>query len=151
MRVCKLQNIQRPCIWYFQSCRTGQQFAVQLEVAWGVVQLLNPTNWKTSRGLIPVIVQAQRLKALPFSDIWDSTFYLCVPIYAHEEKLVTPLLEWRKCWGKSILPRAGYRLGAYSTVDIFNFSHFCWPGLHKLFDVLISWADRGSCAHKCVC
>ena len=87
MRVCKLQNIQRPCIWYFQSCRTGQQFAVQLEV-WGVVQLLNPTNWKTSRGLIPVIVQAQRLKALPFSDIWDSTFYLCVPIYAHEEKLV---------------------------------------------------------------
>ena len=88
MRVCKLQNIQRPCIWYFQSCRTGQQFAVQLEVAWGVVQLLNPTNWKTSRGLIPVIVQAQRLKALPFSDIWDSTFYLCVPIYAHEEKLV---------------------------------------------------------------
>ena len=25
------------------------------------------------------------------------------------------------------------------------------PGLHKLFDVLISWADRGSCAHKCVC
>ena len=55
---------------------------------WDVVQLLNPTNWKTSRGLIPVIVQAQRLKALPFSDIWDSTFYLCVPIYAHEEKLV---------------------------------------------------------------
>ena len=54
---------------------------------WGVVQL-NSTNWKTSRGLIPVIVQAQRLKALPFSDIWDSTFYLCVPIYAHEEKLV---------------------------------------------------------------
>ena len=36
---------------------------------WDVVQLLNPTNWKTSRGLIPVIVQAQRLKALPFSDI----------------------------------------------------------------------------------
>ena len=24
-------------------------------------------------------------------------------------------------------------------------------GLHKLRDVLISWADRGSCAHKCVC
>ena len=88
MRCCrKLQKIQRPDIWDFQSCRTGQQFAVQLEV-WGVVQLLNPTNWKTSRGLIPVIVQAQRLKALPFSDIWDSTFYLCVPIYAHEEKLV---------------------------------------------------------------
>ena len=26
-----------------------------------------------------------------------------------------------------------------------------WSGLHKLCDVLISWADRGSCAHKCVC
>ena len=26
-----------------------------------------------------------------------------------------------------------------------------WAGLHFLFDVLISWADRGSCAHKCVC
>ena len=24
-------------------------------------------------------------------------------------------------------------------------------GLHKLWYVLISWADRGSCAHKCVC
>ena len=23
-------------------------------------------------------------------------------------------------------------------------------GLHKLCDVLISWADRGSCAHKCI-
>ena len=34
----------------------------------------------------------------------------------------TPLLERRKCWAKSILPRAGYRLGAYRTVDIFNFS-----------------------------
>ena len=42
--------------------------------------------------------------------------------------LGTPLLERRKCWGKSILPRAGYRLGAYSTVDIFN---FCWPILEK--------------------
>ena len=33
----------------------------------------------------------------------------------------------------------------------------CWwwwclcAGLHKLWHVLISWADRGSCAHKCVC
>ena len=25
------------------------------------------------------------------------------------------------------------------------------PGLHKLWYVLISWADQGSCAHKCVC
>ena len=24
-------------------------------------------------------------------------------------------------------------------------------GLHKLWHVLLSWADRGSCAHKCVC
>ena len=25
------------------------------------------------------------------------------------------------------------------------------PGVHFLLDVLPSWADRGSCAHKCVC
>ena len=25
------------------------------------------------------------------------------------------------------------------------------PGVHFLLDVLISWDDRGSCAHKCVC
>ena len=35
-----------------------------------------------------------------------------------------------------------------------NFTHFAqfcvWPGLHKLRTVLISWADRGSCAPKCV-
>ena len=34
----------------------------------------------------------------------------------------TPLLERRQCWGTTILPRAGYRLGTYRTVDIFNFS-----------------------------
>ena len=27
----------------------------------------------------------------------------------------------------------------------------CLTGLQKLWYVLISWADRGSCAHKCVC
>ena len=36
--------------------------------------------------------------------------------------VTTPLLERRQCWGKTILPRAGYRLGTYRTVDIFNFS-----------------------------
>ena len=45
--------------------------------------------------------------------------------------IYTPLLERRKCWGKTILPRAGYRLGTYRTMDIFNFSHFCWPILEK--------------------
>ena len=35
---------------------------------------------------------------------------------------------------------------------IFLFPHLIGrPGLHKLCDVLISWAHRGSCAHKCVC
>ena len=61
--------------------------------------------------------------------------------------LHTPLLERRKCWGKSILPRAGYRLGAYSTVDIFNFSHFCWPILEKkrflCFYIIKSIARKG--------
>ena len=46
--------------------------------------------------------------------------------------LNTPLLERCKCWGKSILPRAGYRLDAYSTLDIFNFSHFSLTILEKL-------------------
>ena len=36
----------------------------------------------------------------------------------------TPLHAGRQCWGKTILPRAGYGLGTYRTVDIFNFSHF---------------------------
>ena len=27
----------------------------------------------------------------------------------------------------------------------------CLPGLHFSLDMLPSWADRGSCAHKCVC
>ena len=40
----------------------------------------------------------------------------------HQDHDYTPLLERRKCWGKSILPRAGYRLDTYRTVDIFNFS-----------------------------
>ena len=26
-----------------------------------------------------------------------------------------------------------------------------WPGVHFSFDVFQSWADRGSCAHKCIC
>ena len=41
MRCCrKLQNIQRPGIRDFQSCRTGQQFVVQLEVACGAFEAL---------------------------------------------------------------------------------------------------------------
>ena len=27
----------------------------------------------------------------------------------------------------------------------------CATGVHFSLDVLLSWADRGSCAHKCVC
>ena len=42
---------------------------------------------------------------------------------AHQhERPPTPLLAGRQCWGKTILPRAGYRLGTYRIVDIFNFS-----------------------------
>ena len=29
--------------------------------------------------------------------------------------------------------------------------HLSWPGVHFSFDVLPSWVDQGSCAHKCVC
>ena len=45
--------------------------------------------------------------------------------------LDTPLLKRSKCWGKTILPRAGYRLGTYRTVDIFNFSLISWTILEK--------------------
>ena len=45
--------------------------------------------------------------------------YAAVQLQIH---LNTPLLDGRQCWGKTILPRAGYRLGTYRTVDIFNFS-----------------------------
>ena len=46
--------------------------------------------------------------------------------------VVTPLHAGRQCWGKTILPRAGYRLGTYRTVDIFNFSLISWAILEKL-------------------
>ena len=44
----------------------------------------------------------------------------------------TPLHAGRQCWGKTILPRAGYGLGTYRTVDIFNFSLISWAILEKL-------------------
>ena len=44
----------------------------------------------------------------------------------------TPLHAGRQCWGKTILPGAGYGLGTYRTVDIFNFSHFSLAILEKL-------------------
>ena len=37
---------------------------------------------------------------------------------------IVEVIVGRQCWGKTILPRAGYRLGTYRTVDLFNFSHF---------------------------
>ena len=48
------------------------------------------------------------------------------------EAMLTPSLVGRQCWGKTILPGAGYGLGTYRTVDIFNFSHFSCPILEKL-------------------
>ena len=59
----------------------------------------------------------------------------------------TPSLVGRQCWGKSILPGAGYGLGTYRTVDIFNFSHFSWTILEKLrflcFYIIESMARKG--------
>ena len=59
----------------------------------------------------------------------------------------TPLLAGRQYWGKTILPRAGYRLGTYRTVDIFNFSHFSLTILEKLrflcFYIIKSMARKG--------
>ena len=44
-------------------------------------------------------------------------------------------------------------IGLISKIIItLNFNNISWlPGVHFLLDVLPSWADRGSCAHKCVC
>ena len=53
-------------------------------------------------------------------------------ISAHGCHPFTPSLVGRQCWGKTILPGAGYGLGTYRTVDIFNFSHFSCPILEKL-------------------
>ena len=59
----------------------------------------------------------------------------------------TPSLVGRQCWGKTILPGAGYGLGTYRTVDIFNFSHFSWTILEKLrflcFYIIKSMARKG--------
>ena len=61
--------------------------------------------------------------------------------------VTTPLHAGRQCWGKSILPRAGYGLGTYRTVDIFNFSHFSLAILEKLrflcFYIIKSMARKG--------
>ena len=61
--------------------------------------------------------------------------------------LVTPLHAGRQCWGKTILPRAGYGLGTYRTVDIFNFSLISWAILEKLrflyFYIIKSMARKG--------
>ena len=68
-----------------------------------------------------------------------------VPAFKHS--LASPLLELRQCWGKTILPRAGYGLGTYRTVDIFNFSHFLLAILEKLhflcFYIIRSIARKG--------
>ena len=65
---------------------------------------------------------------------------------------ITPLLDGRQCWGKSILPRAEYRLGTYRTVDIFNFSNFSCPILEKLrflcFYIIKSMARKGDFGPK---
>ena len=59
----------------------------------------------------------------------------------------TPLHAGRQCWGKTILPGAGYGLGTYRTVDIFNFSHFSLAILEKLrflcFYIIKSIARKG--------
>ena len=82
------------------------------------------------------------LKWNDFQENANSTFR-----YLRKSSLITPLLERRKCWGKTILPRAGYRLGTYSTVDIFNFSHFWCAILEKrrflCFYIIKSIARKG--------
>ena len=61
--------------------------------------------------------------------------------------LFTPLHAGRQCWGKTTLPGAGYGLGTYRTVDIFNFSHFSLAILEKLhflcFYIIKSIARKG--------
>ena len=42
-----------------------------------------------------------------------------------------PVARAAQMLGETILPRAGYRLGTYRTVDIFNFSHYWWAILEK--------------------
>ena len=64
----------------------------------------------------------------------------------------TPLHAGRQCWGKSILPQAGYGLGTYRTVDIFNFSLISLAILEKLrflcFYIIKSMARKGYCGPK---
>ena len=66
---------------------------------------------------------------------------------AKTNRRCTPSLVGRQCWGKTILPGAGYGLGTYRTVDIFNFSHFSCPILEKLrflcFYIIKSMARKG--------
>ena len=80
--------------------------------------------WKGIEGHLKGIVQK----------LEDSHFY-------------TPSLVGRQCWGKTILPGAGYGLGTYRTVDIFNFSLISWTILEKkrflCFYIIKSIARKG--------
>ena len=89
-------------------------------------------------------------------------FFISLTLYDHYHHIIaslsiscfilsydihTPLHAGRQCWGKSILPRAGYGLGTYRTVDIFNFSLISWTILEEkrflCFYIIKSIARKG--------
>ena len=81
------------------------------------------------------------------NDLLDALASLDSELLISQSAYHTPLHAGRQCWGKTILPRAGYGLGTYRTVDIFNFSHFSCPILEKLhflcFYIIKSMARKG--------
>ena len=63
-------------------------------------------------------------------------------IYINTRHIYSTMLQ-------SILPL--YRNRQTTILNSFSTLILVYTGLHFSFDVLPSWADQGSCAHKCVC
>ena len=86
-------------------------------------------------------------------------FYILWPVVCSDSSRIRWL--WRDSLDCNCQDRRGRRavmVGLTVTVKLLIISTtvgqrpwFDRAGLHKLWYVLISWADRGSCAHKCVC
>ena len=95
--------------------------------------------------------------------LYEICWLLFYPRTAESVWSISVIGEWRCCGpvGRSCSALSLFHLPLHP--DLLHLQHpdlhhqttweLIWsePGVHFLLDVLISWADRGSCAHKCIC
>ena len=96
---------------------------------------------------------------------WTSAMWADQLALSLGQLLLSERLSWQKCFASTSQSggdideaQIGQKQLMAQSSDAFScLVRFCTldvfldAGLHKLWYVLISWADRGSCAHKCVC